>query len=205
MVYLAVKSGYERFFLETIYWLVLIVMWFVLFILTLSYEVSQFKISKKLKDFTFTVISIVTLILVIGLSIKIDNDFSKPTLLKAVEDYETTRVSLDFKKDGTYIFDSYSYGANFYKYGTYKISGDTIIMDKDNIDRVIITKRLEIHKKIVERDTNVIVIYRPGMEKTAREHRQRQERHIVQIDKDGNINEKASKFNVLVDQRKVGY
>ena len=69
--------------------------------------------------------------------------FRKPTLLRVYYDGDFNGAGFDFKTDGTYIFDDFCLGSNF-TYGTYKIAGNKITLDRDTADYFAGMKHLEV-------------------------------------------------------------
>ncbi|MBX3162891.1 MAG: hypothetical protein KF900_00265 [Bacteroidetes bacterium] len=117
-----------------------------------------------------------------ALEIQINNNFNKPTLLKVFYDGDYNGTGIDFKTDGTYIFDNSAIGLSDYSYGTYKIDGNKIIMDKDTIDNLTNLKYLEIRdKQIVEGKAEL---------------------YLVQVDRLGNVIERSDEYRVTIDNRK---
>lgn len=80
-------------------------------------------------------------------------DRAKPTLLKAYYKYGP---GIDFKTDGTYIFDDYETGFSNYIYGDYNINGNEILLDEKQLNYVVFTDSLEI-REIEIKDGNKIV------------------------------------------------
>ncbi|MEM6297605.1 MAG: hypothetical protein AAF740_02845 [Bacteroidota bacterium] len=62
--------------------------------------------------------------------------FEKPTLLRYYYDGDYNGTALDFKDDGTYIFEDMAIGFVDYSFGTYEISGDTIKLKENPAPRL---------------------------------------------------------------------
>lgn len=122
--------------------------------------------------------------LIIGISLKNKSEFNKPTLVRAYYDGDFNGTSIDFKTDGTYIFDNHAIGFSEYVYGKYKINGQSIKLDRNEIENVIKTDQLEI--KEIAKDG---IDYLAGA-------------YIFQIETNGNEIERATKFRVVEDNRK---
>jgi hypothetical protein len=119
------------------------------------------------------------------LEIIINNDFNKPTLLRVYYDGDYNGTSIDFKTDGTYIFDNSAIGISSYFYGTYEINGNKITMDKDTIDNLMNLKYLEIRdKQFEERESGV---------------------YLYQVDSSGNLIKYSDEYRVTIDNRKKLY
>ena len=83
-------------------------------------------------------------------NIQIKTNFDKPTHVRIFYDGDFNGTGIDFKTDGTYIFDNSAIGLSNFQYGTYKIIGNKITLDKNEIDNVIKTNQLEIRPKKIE-------------------------------------------------------
>jgi Leucine-rich repeat (LRR) protein len=116
------------------------------------------------------------------LEIIINNNFNKPTLLRVYYDGDYNGTSIDFKTDETYIFDNSAIGLSSYFYGTYKINGNKITMDKDTIDNLTNLKYLEIRDKQIEEMESGMYLY--------------------QVDSSGNLIKHSDKYRVIIDNRK---
>ena len=121
---------------------------------------------------------------IVTLEIKILTIFKKPTLLKVYYDGDFNGTGIDFKTEGTYIFDNSAIGLSDYYYGEYTITGDLITMDKDQIDNISGLKYLKIkEKKIAYKDST------------------KNELYLFRVDEDGNTIRSTSEFRVIVDNR----
>ena len=109
-------------------------------------------------------------------------NFNKPTLLKVFYDGDFNGTGIDFKTDGTYIFDNSAIGISDYFYGTYKITNDRITMDKDQFDNLTNLKYLEIREGKTENNATDLYLY--------------------QIDSLGNLIDNSQEFRVTIDNRK---
>ncbi len=111
---------------------------------------------------------------------KIESDFNKPTLLKIFYDGDFNGTGIDFKLDGTYIFNSFCLGSS-YQYGKYQIEGDKIILDKSEIENII--------------KTSFLRVLPPSLEARNEDH------YVYQINENGAILENVTKFRVVEDNR----
>ncbi|RZK56817.1 MAG: hypothetical protein EOO87_04490 [Pedobacter sp.] len=116
---------------------------------------------------------------------KIQRKFNQPTLIKVFYDGDYNGTAIDFKKDGTYIFDNSAIGLSDYTYGTYKINGNNIILDTDQIDNLTDLKQLKIHEKEIN--------YQDGIKK---------ELYLFQVDTNGKIIDRTTEYRVTIDNRK---
>ncbi len=147
MIYMAFRSEYESSFLDVFFILGLIFLGVILFSLTINKEISAFKKEKVLRNFTFTLIFLACIAVAIFKADQVKDNFNKPTLLKVYYDGDYNGTAIDFKTDGTFIFDNNCIGFNWYMYGNYTITDNKIFLDKNNLDNVIVTNKLEIHEK----------------------------------------------------------
>ena len=123
---------------------------------------------------------------VIGIwNFQIASNFDKPTLVRVYYDGDFNGTGIDFKTDGTYIFDNSAIGISDYIYGKYEISGDRITLDKSNLDNVVVTNQLEIRPKIVEYSGRTVT----GT-------------YAFQIDEKGKVLENSTEFRLVIDNRK---
>lgn len=83
------------------------------------------------------------------LYMKIQNTFEKPTLIKIIYYSDFNGTTIDFKKDGMYIYDEFCFGSN-YRYGTYETQGNHFFLDQEKIGDMILSNHLEI---IPQKDT----------------------------------------------------
>ena len=116
---------------------------------------------------------------------RINSNFDKPTLVRIFYDGDFNGTGIDFKTDGTYIFDNSAIGLSDFIYGTYQINGNRIILDKKTLDNVIVTNQLEIRPKLIEYSD-----------------RTETEKYVFQIDENGNLIENSTEFRLVVDNRK---
>lgn len=147
-------------------------------------DIKQYKLTKNNRFLIGPIIGILFIGLIIGLNWKNNSEFNKPTLLRAYYDGDFNGTSIDFKTDGTYIFDNHAIGFSEYVYGKYKINGQSISLDRNEIDNVIKTDFLEI-KDITKNGVD----YLAGT-------------YLLQIKPNGNEIERATKFRVVEDNRK---
>ena len=136
------RLKYETFYLDQTIIGVLITIGVISIFWTIYVDLVKFEKSKSY----IRLLPISSAIICAAISIKINNDiqinFDKSSLLKVFYDGGFNGNSIDFKVDGTYIFDNSAMGFSSFKYGHYKIDEDTISLDKQIIGKVIKTNRL---------------------------------------------------------------
>ncbi len=114
---------------------------------------------------------------------QINSNFNKPTLVRILYHGDLNRIEIDFKTDGTYIYDNSAIGINNYTYGEYEINGNVITLDRNNLNNVH-TNRLEIRSKPLEYSAQT-----------------ESEKCVYQIDENGNVKENATVFGLVIDNR----
>lgn len=67
-------------------------------------------------------------------NIQIGITFHKPSCIRIFYDGDFNGTGIDFKEDGTYIYDNCSMGFSNFHSGTYKLKGDLIILDRNNLE-----------------------------------------------------------------------
>ncbi len=147
-------------------------------------DIRAYKSSKNHRFLMIPIIGIAFIAVIAGLNWKNNAEFNKRTLVRGYYDGDINGTSIDLKEDGTYIFDNQAIGFSTYVYGNYKINGKSIRLDRSEIDNVIKTDLLEI-KNIEEN----------GIDHLAGTY-------IFQIEPNGNELKLATKFRVVVDNRK---
>lgn len=181
VTYLTYKTKYQTFFFEVIIWCGLILIGIIVFLWTVIKDFQLFKTTKRFSAFELTLLCIFFIALILTLERQINNNFNKPTLLKAFYDGGYNGTGFDLKTDGTYIFDNSAIGISDYFYGTYKIKGNKITMDRDKINNLPNLKFLEIRdNKIVEGATNL---------------------YLFQVDSLGQTIDSLGKYRITIDNR----
>ena len=151
---------------------------------SINKDFKKYKSTKNKRFWIGGIIGIIFIGLIFGLYLKNNAEFNKPTLVRVYYDGDFNGTSIDFKTDGTYIFDNFAIGFSDYVHGNYKIDGQKIILDKKEIDNVIKTDLLEI-KDIKENGID----YLAG-------------KYLFQIEPSGKEIKKVTKFRVVIDNRK---
>ena len=182
LTYLTYKTKYHTFFFEAIIWGGLILVGSLIFVWTVLKDIQLFKTEKRFLNFGLTFLSIFFIAIILTLEIKINIAFNKPTLLKVYYDGDYNGTAIDFKTDGTYIFDNSAIGISDYFYGTYKIDGNKITIDKDTIDNLTNLKYLELRNKQIQEGNF--------------------ELYLFQVDRSGNLLERSDEYRVTIDNRK---
>ena len=120
--YLTYKSKYQTSLFEAVIWAILILVSLSIFIWTIFKDLKNYRTKKNFQTFSLTIVSLIFVIIILTMKCKINYDFKKPTLLKVYYDGDFNGAGIDFKKDGTYIFDNSAIGLSDYLYGNYQIN-----------------------------------------------------------------------------------
>lgn len=182
LIYFAFQSQFKTFFFDSIIELGLILLGLSISIWTLVTDIKNYRTNRQLKTFALTILCLTFAFIIATFHIRTQINFNKPTLLKVFYDGDFNGTGIDFKTDGTYIFDNSAIGLSDYFYGTYKIEDDRITMDKDQFDNLTNLKYLEIREKKTENNATDLYLY--------------------QIDSLGNLIDNSNEFRVTIDNRK---
>jgi hypothetical protein len=145
-MYLTYLTRYQTFFFESIIWGGLISIGLLLFIWTIIKDIGLFKLKRQAQSFSLTILILIFLISILSLRSFINRNFNKPTLLRVYYDGDYNGSGIDFKTDGSYIFDNSAIGVSDFYYGTYQINGNRITLDKDTIENLTQLRYLEIQE-----------------------------------------------------------
>lgn len=156
---------------------------FLYWLWTVYKDVKLYKIKKTKRFLIGPILGLFFIGVITGIIWKNESDLNKPTLIRVYYDGDFNGTGSDFKTDGTYIFNNSAIGLSDYTYGSYKIKGQKIKLDKKEIDNVIKSNILEFKVQKTNKTTESV-------------------NYLVQIRDDGNKLENASEFRVIVDNRK---
>ncbi len=184
IIYKTHQFKYTDFLFDVIIYQVIGIVGLVIWGRVLWQDSTEFKKEGHRKYWINGIIGGISLISMLIINWNIQTNFNKPSLVKIYCDGDINGVGIDFKKDGTYIFDSFSMGSD-YEYGTYQIKGDKIELDKKEIDNVIKSNRLKILAKEISYSDIT-----------------KEENYVAQIDENGNKLENTTEFKVIIDNRK---
>lgn len=182
------QTAQEIFFLDGIILLVIALVGFIIFILTIFKDSKEFKTSQELTSFVPTSIGLLFILTNIGLFYFQNSKSNSPTLISGFYDGDINGFSVDFKTDGKYVMANGSGFGESYFYGTYTLKDSIITIDKSNIDNCIKTNTLVIRTEqyFLPLDT----ISKIG-----------QANYITQLDSKGIEIDKGFRFHVIVDNR----
>lgn len=129
LIYFNSRTRHQTDFISEFVEIILLILYLLLLVINIVWSFNKYKRKKKHIVFFPVFIGILMLSFVLIIKKDIYNEFNKPTLVKAYYDGDYNGVSIDFKKDGTYIIDDFLIGFNHYEYGYYRIERDTILLD----------------------------------------------------------------------------
>ena len=178
MTYLTYRSKYQVVFFNAVIWFFLFVIGLFLFTWTISRDIVRYREERNIQSFSLTTLCLTFIIAVLAIEYQIQSQFNKPTLVKAYYDGDINGTGIDLKEDGTYVFDNSAIGISDYQYGTYRVSGGIITLDRSELANVIETGRLRID-----------------------ENRRQNEKYLVQIDDSGQVVDDATEFRITIDNR----
>lgn len=185
LTYLTYSFQFQSFFGDAIIWFLLIVVGILIFIWTILKDFKVYKVEKRIQNFALTFLCLTFISTILILEFKIQRNFSKPTLIKVFYDGDYNGTAIDFKKDGTFIFDNSAIGLSDYTYGTYEINGNKITLDRDQIDNLTNLKHLKIDEKQINNQEGT-----------------KKELYLFQVDTNGKLIDNGFEYRVTIDNRK---
>lgn len=177
-LYFSIKTADNTFIFDGIFSFLLIILFIVFFTITIRNDFKNFKGSKQYKNFLFTTIGALIIILNLGCQLYLSARDSSDIVLRAFYDGDYNGSWLEFRKDKTYKFGNGSALGETILRGKYTIHDTIITLDRDNVDSVIESKTLVIRKEPNEEDSK-----------------------ILQVDKNIKIIDRAIQFRVVQDNR----
>lgn len=184
LTYLTFLSQFRSSFLDALIWILLIFIGIPVFTWTILKDLDDYNKEKQIKNLSLTFISISFIVSILALEVKIQRNLDKPTLIKVFHDGDFNGIGIDFKKDGSYILNNSSIGFSDYFYGNFKIQGDKISMDREQIENIKNLQYLGIF--------NIEIEYQDGI---------KSEPYLFMIDKNGKKIDEPFKFRVVIDNR----
>lgn len=184
LTYLTFLSQFRSSFLDALIWILLVFIGIPVFTWTILKDLEAYNKEKQIKNLSLTFISIAFIVSILALEVKTQRNFNKPTLIKVFFDGDINGVGIDFKKDGSYIFDNSAMGFSDYFYGKYEIQGNKISMDREQIENIENLQHLGIF--------NIEIEYQDGV---------KSEPYLFMIDKNGKKVDESFKFRVVIDNR----
>jgi len=183
LTYQIYSFGFSFFALDSLIFFGVAIIGILYWIWTLFKDIKLYKSTNKKRFLVVPIVGFIFIGLILGIGWKNYSTLNKPTLVRVYYDGDYNGTSIDFKTDGTYIFDNHSIGFSDYTYGKYQINGQRITLDKKEIDNVIKSNLLEIKMKEINGTDN-------------------SENYMFQIRENGIEIERATEFRVVVDNRK---
>lgn len=185
LVKMTYQFKYSTFMFDLIFFGGLSIIGLVFLIWSLFTDLKHFRTEKRIISLIPIGLAIIFTITIWVWNARINSNFDKPSLVRIFYDGDFNGTGIDFKTDGTYIFDNSAIGLSDFIYGTYEINGNRIILDKKTLDNVVVTNQLEIRPKLIEYSD-----------------RTETEKYVFQIDENGNLIENSTEFRLVVDNRK---
>lgn len=174
-------SLYEYAVEDLFIWLFLIILAIPLFITTVYVESKLFIKHKKWWNFRATISCIILTALAFLYHNHIKNVFSKPSLVTAYLGNEYDAIRIDFKTDGTFIFENFDLSRSRFIHGKYSVNQNSFLLDRD-VNHFVYTKRLD----IVD---------------IPKSYRKKAGTYLIEVDENNKIPENAAKIKVTYDGR----
>jgi len=184
LVKMTSQFKYSSFMFDLIFFGILVVIGLIFIIWSIFSDLKQFRIDKRIYNLTPIILGILFTTVIWIWNMQINKNFDKPTLIRIYYDGDFNGTGIDFKTDGTYIFDNSAIGMSDYQYGTFTIKGNEITLDKSELDNVIKTNRLEIRPKTIEYSDRTEI-----------------ENYVYQTDENAEILKSETEFRVVIDNR----
>ena len=184
LVKMTYQFKYSTFMFDLIFFGGLTLIGLVFLIWSLFTDLKRFRTEKKIISLIPIGLSLIFMSTIWVWNVQINSNFDKPTLIRIFYDGDFNGTGIDFKTDGTYIFDNSAIGFSDFTYGEYEINGNVITLDRNSLDNIN-TNRLEIRPKLIEYSD-----------------RKETEKYVYQIDENGNLIENTTEFRLVVDNRK---
>jgi hypothetical protein len=184
LVKMTYQFKYSTFMFDLIFFGGLTIIGLVFLIWSLFTDLKHFRTEKKIISLIPIGLAIIFTTTIWIWNVRINSNFDKPTLVRIFYDGDFNGTGIDFKTDGTYIFDNSAIGFSDFTYGEYEINGNVITLDRNGLDNIN-TNRLEIRPKLIEYSD-----------------RTETENYVYQIDENGNLIENTTEFRLVVDNRK---
>jgi hypothetical protein len=183
LVKMTYQFKYSTFMFDLIFFGGLTIIGLVFLIWSLFTDLKHFRTEKKTISLIPIGLAIIFTTTIWIWNVRINSNFDKPTLVRIFYDGDFNGTGIDFKTDGTYIFDNSAIGFSDFTYGEYEINGNVITLDRNGLDNIN-TNRLEIRPKLIEYSD-----------------RTETEKYVYQIDENGNLIENTTEFRLVVDNR----
>lgn len=140
--FILIKNYHVSFFGDVIVLLIVTIFWVFFFCRNIYRDICELRASKHWFNMLPTFTGVMFFLLNVSVSRYYENKVSAPALLFAVYDAGVTQFTISLNQDGSYVMSNGTGLGQCYFYGSYSIDGDTIVLDKNNIDGVIVSDRL---------------------------------------------------------------
>lgn len=166
ITYWTYQTQYQVHFFTYLILGILDILGLLIFVWAIVVSIDLFKKEKRLSNFRLTFLGLPFIIINVILAVQINKTFNKPTLLKVyyddVDNWDD--IEIDFKTDGTYILNNEVIYSKTYHYGTYKMVGNKITMDKEKIGKFPNFKHLELRNKQIGEGTTLYMYQNDSLE-----------------------------------------
>jgi hypothetical protein len=153
-----------------IFYSILGFIWVCMFYIIVSGDISIYKQKHRVSTYWKTILCLLSLIPMLIVYQFYNSKISVPNLIKA----QRHGVYAYFKKDGTYFIRSGVWGSKKHFYGSYKIKDSIIILDRSNLDEVLVSNTLVIRHSNLEYEKT-----RPDYDRIETD------KYLVQLDSNG--------------------
>lgn len=185
LLYSSYRIQYRMHFVDVLYGYTYSIAGIIVLLWTIIMDIKLYRIQRRVQNFSFTFLCFLCLGTILLLQRHIVNRFNSPTLLKVFYDGDYNGISIDFKENGTYIFENSAIGMSDYTYGSYGIDGNIIHLDRDTIANIHSLKNLQIIEKII-----------PQQERTEKES------YLVSIEANDSSRPYPLEYRVTIDNRR---
>ena len=169
LTYKIYNFRFSTFIFDLIIFVGIAIIGIIYWLWSINKDLKQFKLTKNKWFLSGTILGIIFFIITIGINWKNNSYFNKPTLIRGYYDGDFNGSGIDLKKDGTYVFENHAMGFSDYIFGSYKIEENIITLDRNDIDNVIKTNKLEIKSYLIkypeeDKDENFLIQIRENGE-----------------------------------------
>lgn len=129
-IMLAAQGRYSNGLGDTILSMFIGVPAIIIYLVTLVLDTRDYLKSRTKESLYPTLLGVLMIGLISIISVVSNWDKNKPTLLRVYYDGDYNGIGIDFKTDGTFVYDDWAIGISEYSYGTFTINGNKIEIDK---------------------------------------------------------------------------
>jgi len=135
----------------------LIIIFLIFLGFAINKDIKKYKVYKKWENFIPSIFGFIILISFFTTGITLKMRDNSPIIIQAGYDGGYNGAWFEFRKDGTYKFVNHAgIGADYFR-GKYELKDSIIILDKNEIDKVINTNKLAIRNENYGNSTSKII------------------------------------------------